>query len=106
MAGGALIPKKFGRKALNISSKALKVGNKVSNSLGYDDLDDMAIDFATKQTIGRIDPTLGQITSNQLNRLADKQIEKHGGSLNNPYLPKQLKGGSIGRSTTRRDIKT
>eukprot|EP00604_Paraphysomonas_vestita_P000663 CAMPEP_0174824812 /NCGR_PEP_ID=MMETSP1107-20130205/38330_1 /TAXON_ID=36770 /ORGANISM="Paraphysomonas vestita, Strain GFlagA" /LENGTH=144 /DNA_ID=CAMNT_0016054153 /DNA_START=155 /DNA_END=589 /DNA_ORIENTATION=- len=91
------------KKGLKFGSKALKVGNKVSNSLGYDDLDDMAIDFATKQTIGRIDPTLGQLASNQLNRLADRQLEKHGGSVN-PYLPTQLrKGGSI---KSRRNVKT
>ena len=88
-AGGNIFNKKLGRKILKNGSKALKVGNKISNVMGYDDLDDMAIDFVTKQTLGRIDPTLGTIASNQLNKLVDKQIEKHGGSMN-PYLPKQL----------------
>ena len=81
------------KKALKIGSKALKVGNKISNAMGYDDLDDMAIDFATQQTLGRIDPTLGRIAANQLNKVADKQMEKYSGSGINPYMP-QLQGGS------------
>jgi predicted peroxiredoxin len=77
------------RKGLKYGKKGLKVGNKISNALGYDDLDDMAIDFATQQTIGRIDPTLGNMAAKQLNRLADKQIgngfRNYGGAVN-PYL--------------------
>ena len=94
LAGGSMFNKKLGRNILKNSSKALKIGNKISNAMGYDDLDNMAIDFATQQTLGRIDPTLGNMASKQLNRLADKQIEKHGGNIN-PYLPKQLQGGSL-----------
>jgi len=90
MAGSGI--GKMGHKALKAGTKALKVGNKVANTLGYDDLDNMAIDFATKQTIGRIDPTLGDIAAKKLNRLADNQLE--GGSVN-PYLPNQLRGGSL-----------
>ena len=55
----------------------------------------MAIDFATQQTLGRIDPTLGNLASKQLNRLADKQIDKYSGGNVNPYLPKQLKGSGM-----------
>ena len=101
LAGGSMFNKKLGRNILKQGSKALKVGNKISNAMGYDDLDDMAIDFATQQTLGRIDPTLGNIASKQLNRLADKQIEKHGGNMN-PYMPKQLQGGSLSSLSTGR----
>jgi hypothetical protein len=99
LAGGSMFNKKLGRNILKNSSKALKIGNKISNAMGYDDLDNMAIDFATQQTLGRIDPTLGNMASKQLNRLADKQIEKHGGNIN-PYLPKQLQGGSLSSGRT------
>ena len=95
MAGSGMFNKKLGRKVLKTGAKVLKVGNKISNSMGYDDLDDMAIDFATQQTLGRIDPTLGNLASHQLNRLADKQIDKYSGGNINPYLPKQLSGSGL-----------
>jgi transcriptional regulator NrdR family protein len=76
-------------KVLKGAKKGLKIGNKISNALGYDDLDNMAIDFATTQTLGRIDPTLGNIASKQLNRLADKEM-KRGGSF-------RKIGGSFGK---------
>ena len=95
LAGEGVFNKKLGRKILKTGSKALKVGNKISNELGYDDLDDMAIDFATQQTLGRVDPTLARIASNQLNKMADKEIKKQSGGNVNPYLPTELRGGAI-----------
>lgn len=82
LAGGSIFNKQLGRKLLKTGAKALKVGNKISNAMGYDDLQDMAIDTVTNQTIGRIDPTLGRMASNALQKVADKQIDKYaGGSL-------------------------
>jgi hypothetical protein len=83
------------KKGLKYGAKALKVGNKISNAMGYDDLQDMAIDAVADQTIGRIDPTLGRMAGNALSKVADKQIDKYAGSGVNPYLPQHLKGGSI-----------
>ena len=63
----------------------------------YDDLDNMVIDNVVGQTVGRIDPTLGNITAKALNRVADKQL---GGSFRkmgegvNPYIPSTY-GGSV-----------
>jgi ribosomal protein S3AE len=83
------------KKVLKYGSKALKVGNKISNALGYDDLDNMAIDLVTNQTLGRIDPSLGRIASNALQKVADKQLDKYSGGAINPYLPDHLRGGGI-----------
>lgn len=82
---------KIAKKGLKYGKQGLKVGNKISNAMGYDDLDNMAIDFATKQTLGRIDPTLGDIAAKQLNKLADKELERGGGFRTygrnvNPYI--------------------
>jgi predicted peroxiredoxin len=78
------------KKGLKYGKKGLKVGNTISNALGYDDLDNMAIDFAAQQTLGRIDPTLGNMAAKQLNRLADKELgsgfRTYGGSIDNPYI--------------------
>jgi ribosomal protein L18 len=75
-------------KVLKGAKKGLKIGNKISNALGYDDLDNMAIDMATQQTLGRIDPTLGNIAAKQLNRVVDKEMQ--GGSF-------RKVGGSFGK---------
>lgn len=94
LAGSGIFNKNLGRKILKNGSKALKIGNKISNAMGYDDLDDMAIDYATTQTLGRIDPTLANIASKQLNKLADKQMDKYSGGSMNPYMPR-MHGGSM-----------
>ena len=91
------------KKVLKYGSKALKVGNKISNMMGYDDLDNMAIDMVTNQTLGRIDPSLGRIASNALQKVADKQIDKYSGGAINPYIPQHLRGGSIGGSMVYND---
>jgi hypothetical protein len=78
------------KKGMKIAKQGVKVANKVSNALGYDDVDNMIIDNVVGQTVGRIDPTLGNITAKALNRAADKHL---GGSFRkmgegvNPYLP-------------------
>lgn len=95
---GGKLNKKLGRKILKTGVKALKTGNVISNAMGYEDLDDMAIDWATKQTLGRIDPTGGVLTElaeNKLNKLADKEMNKMSGGSVNPYLPAQLRGGAV-----------
>ena len=91
------------KKGLKYGKQGLKIGNKISNALGYDDLDNMLIDGAVNYTVGRIDPTLGDITAKALNKVADKQL---GGSFRkmgegvNPYLPSTY-GGSVAFHPTR-----
>lgn len=87
------------RKGLKVGAKALKVGNKISNAMGYDDLQDMGIDIVANETIGRIDPTLGRIAGNAMKKVADKKIDKYAGSGANPYLPRKITGGSLSNHT-------
>ena len=86
------------KKGLKMGAKALKVGNKISNAMGYDDLQDMAIDAVADQTIGRIDPTLGRMAGNALSKVADKQIDRYSGGALNPFLPQQLRGGALNQN--------
>ena len=97
------------KKGLKMGAKALKVGNHVSNAMGYDNLQDLAIDTVANETLGRIDPTLGRVAGNAMKRVANKQINKYsGGALHhehhkhhhhehrhNPYLPENLRGEGI-----------
>lgn len=96
LAGGNVFNKNLGRKILKAGAKALKVGNKISNAMGYDDLQDMGIDIVANETLGRIDPTLGRMAGNAMKKVADKQIDKYAGGAINQYLPTQLRGGSLG----------
>ena len=86
------------KKGLKMGAKALKVGNKISNAMGYDNLQDMAIDAVADQTIGRIDPTLGRMAGNALSKVADKQIDRYSGGALNPFLPQQLRGGALNQN--------
>lgn len=87
------------RKGLKVGSKALKVGNKISNAMGYDDLQDMGIDIVANETIGRIDPTLGRMAGNAMKKVADKKINQYAGRGVNPYLPNRISGGSMTSQT-------
>ena len=81
--GNGIFSKRNMRKGLKVGLKGLKQANKISHSLGYDSLQDMAIDGVLQNTVGKVDPTglATQTISNELKKQADKQIEKHGGGV-------------------------
>ena len=92
------------KKGLKMGAKALKVGNHVSNAMGYDNLQDLAIDTVANETLGRIDPTLGRVAGNAMKKVANKKIDKYSGGSINPYLPRQLQGGSIHHNSLSRVV--
>jgi hypothetical protein len=81
--GGNMFSKRNLNKGLKVGLKGLKQANKVGKLMGYDSLQDMAIEGIVQNTVGRVDPT-GMATAaitNELQKQADKQIEKHGGGF-------------------------
>lgn len=81
--------KKVGKTAAKVG----KVANNISKAATGESLSDMAISYGLENTIGRVDPTGGLATdmiSNQLQKEANKQIDKQGGSFYSK------RGGDIG----------
>ena len=83
------------KKVMRTGAKALKVGNKISNALGYDDLQDMAIEGDVGETLGRLDPSLANVATNALQKEAGKQMKKNGGSFRKMGGSFRKMGGSI-----------
>jgi hypothetical protein len=83
------------KKVMRTGAKALKVGNKISNALGYDDLQDMAIEGLVGETLGIVDLTLGNIATHALQKEVGRQISKRGGSFRKMGGSFRKMGGSI-----------
>ncbi len=87
---------KYGKGFLGINKKnigktlksGVNIANKGANYMGYDNIEDMAIDGVTNETIGRIDPNLGHMASNALKKVAKKKL---GGS----FRSRTTSGGSF-----------
>ena len=102
--GSGIFSKRNMRKGLKTGLKGLKQANKISNALGYDDIDDMLIEGVVNNTVGKIDPTglASKAITKELQKQSDKQIERHGGSFqkiggalpNDGYL---IRNGDNGR---------
>jgi hypothetical protein len=78
--GGAIKWGKVGKVAMKVG----KVANHISKAATGDSLSDMAISYGLENSIGRLDPTGGVATSmitNQVQKAANKEIDKRGGSF-------------------------
>lgn len=79
------------KRGAKLATKGIRVANDISEGLGYGSIGDIAMDKANEYI-----PEEYQGVTNAVGKYAKKRLS--GGAIHNPYMPRNLHGGSINPS--------